>query len=111
MSVVAALPHPTLSPSVGRGKKSRPSTSTPTSGPQLRRARLPPGGVIERRGPRKRDGEGGPRAGGAHDGDVAAVRLHELPGDVQAQAEAAVAARRHRPLEAVEDALLVGRSD
>src|SRR5687767_6473217 len=56
------------------------------------------------------DDEAGALAGLALDADRAAMRLDDLPRDVQAEAEAAVGARRDRPLEAVEDPVeLLGR--
>src|SRR5688572_15592147 len=57
--------------------------------------------------PREGHDERRPRAGFTLDVDRAAVHVHELARDPQAQPQAAEVARRHRALEAQEDALLV----
>src|SRR5690606_28184634 len=64
-----------------------------------------------RRGQRQLDREGRPVARPAVDPHRAAVRVDDLPHDPQAEPEAAEVARGHRPLEALEDALVALRRD
>src|SRR5438105_594422 len=77
------------------GPRGTPSSSSSSSLANLRRGR--------RHRQRQLDGERGAHADFALDADAAAVRLDDLSRDVEADAEAAILARRHRPLEALED--------